>query len=285
MPELPEVETIVNSLRPRVVGRTIIGIVVRDTRPVQQIGVEEFCQRLMGSSIKGLSRRGKYIIFSLSHKNNLVVHLRMTGALLWNPAGPEPFSRMEFILDDRSKLVYTDVRRFGTFCLARDAGKIVGKLGIEPLGSGFTRAALAGYMGTRSTPVKTALLNQERIAGIGNMYADEALFAAGIHPLRPSNSLKPREVAALHSSIRAVLKKAVSNQGASIRNYRRPDGEAGRAHEEFAVAHRGGCPCPHCSTPITRIVVGQRGTYLCPHCQALPVTPAAKPRPRGLTVQ
>ncbi|MBN1690987.1 MAG: DNA-formamidopyrimidine glycosylase [Dehalococcoidia bacterium] len=270
MPELPEVETIVNSLRPRVVGKTIVGIVVRDTRPIQQIGVEEFCRRLMGRSIKGLSRRGKYIIFSLSRGQYMIVHLRMTGALLWNPAGTEPFSRLEFILDDRSKLVYTDVRRFGTFLLARDAGKIVGKLGIEPLGSEFTRSALASYLGTRSTPVKSALLNQERIAGIGNMYADEALYAARLHPLRPSNSLKPKEVVTLHRSIKVVLRKAVRNQGASIRNYRRPDGEAGRAHEEFAVAHRGGLPCPSCSTAITRIVVGQRGTYLCPRCQAAP---------------
>jgi len=274
MPELPEVETIVNNLRPRVVGKTIIGIVVRDTRPIQQTGVEEFCQRLIGRGIKGLSRRGKYIIFSLSHGNNLVVHLRMTGALLWNPSTPEPFTRLEFVLDDRSKLVYTDVRRFGTFSLARDTAKIVGKLGVEPLSSGFTIEALAEYLKSRKTPVKTALLNQERIAGIGNMYADEALFAAGIHPLRASNSLKPKEIAALYSSIRAVLRKAVKNQGASIRNYRRPDGEAGRAHEEFAVAHRGGCSCPRCSTPISRIVVGQRGTYFCPRCQPAPGKPS-----------
>jgi len=270
MPELPEVETIVNSLRPCVVGQTITGIVIRDTRPIQQIRVDEFCERLMGRKINSLSRRGKYIIFGLSHKENLIVHLRMTGALLWNPTGPEPFSRLEFILDDLSRLVYTDVRRFGTFCLAKDPEKIVGKLGIEPLSSEFTCSALAGYVGTRSTSVKTALLNQERIAGIGNMYADEALFAAGIHPLRPADSLKPQEIAALHRSIRSVLKKAVENQGASIRNYRRPDGAAGRAHEEFAVAHRGGRPCPRCSTAVTRIVVGQRGTYLCPRCQRKP---------------
>ncbi len=270
MPELPEVETIVNSLKTHVVGRTIIGIVIRDTRPIQKIAVDRFCEQLTGLRIKGLERRGKYIIFSLSHKYNLIVHLRMTGALLWNPAAPEPFSRLEFILDDRSKLVYTDVRRFGTFSLTRDAGKVVGKLGIEPLSSGFTPAALSEYLKSRKTPVKTALLNQERIAGIGNMYADEALFAAGIHPLRPSGSLKPKEIAALHGSIRAVLRKAVKNQGASIRNYRRPDGEAGRAHEEFCVAHRGGQACPRCSTQITRIVVGQRGTYLCPRCQPAP---------------
>jgi len=285
MPELPEVETIVNSLRSRVVGKTIIGIVVRDTRPIQQIGVEEFCQRLMGRSIKGLSRRGKYIIFRLSHRENMIVHLRMTGALLWNPAGPEPFSRLEFILDDRSKLVYTDVRRFGTFCLAKNPDEIVGGLGIEPLGGKFTRSALAGCMGSRLTPVKSALLNQQRIAGIGNMYADEALFHAGIHPLRPAGSLSQQEIAALHRSIRSVLKKAVENQGASIRNYRRPDGNPGRAHEEFAVAHRGGRPCPHCSTQITRIVVGQRGTYLCPNCQPLPKTVAAKLRAKHLTGQ
>jgi len=270
MPELPEVETIVKSLKPHVVGRTIIGIVVRDTRPLQQTTVEEFCRRLIGRSIKGLSRRGKYIIFSLSHGDNLVVHLRMTGALLWNPAVPEPFTRLEIVLDDRSRLVYTDVRRFGTFRLTRDIGKVVGGLGIEPLSAEFTHEALAEYLKSRRTPVKTALLNQERIAGIGNMYADEALFAAGIHPLRPSCSLKAKEVAALHRAVRAVLRKAVENQGASIRNYRRPDGKAGRAHEEFAVAHRGGCLCPRCSTLIARIVVGQRGTYFCPRCQPAP---------------
>jgi len=239
MPELPEVETIVNSLRPHVTGRTIIGIVVRDTRPIQKIAVDRFCERLTGLRIKGLERRGKYLVFSLSRGLYMVVHLRMTGALLWNPAQPEPFTRLEFILDDRSKLVYTDVRRFGTFNLVRDAGKVVGGLGIEPLSAEFTH---------------------------------EALFAAGLHPLRPSCSLKAKEVAALHASVRAVLRKAVKNQGASIRNYRRPDGKAGRAHEEFAVAHRGGCTCPRCSTPISRIVVGQRGTYLCPRCQQMPIS-------------
>jgi formamidopyrimidine-DNA glycosylase len=278
MPELPEVETIVNSLRSSIVGRTIAGIVIRDTRPVQRVTLEEFCERLTGLKINSLSRRGKYIIFGLSHEEHLIVHLRMTGALLWNPSGPQPFSRLEFMLDDGSSLVYTDVRRFGTFQLAKNPGEIVGKLGIEPLGSKFTALALAEYLGCRSTPVKSALLNQEHIAGIGNMYADEALFAAGIHPLRPANSLNRQEIAFLHRSIRSVLKRAVENQGASIRNYRRPDGEAGRAHEEFAVAHRGGRPCPHCSTAVTRIVVGQRGTYLCPRCQRRPKTIAVNKR-------
>ena len=140
MPELPEVETIVNSLRSRIVGRTITGIVVRDTRPVQQITLAEFCERLIGRRIVGLSRRGKYIIFGLSRGEYLVVHLRMTGALLWNPAGPEPFTRLEFTLDDGSRLVYTDVRRFGTFRLAKDPAEVVGALGIEPLGGKFTLA-------------------------------------------------------------------------------------------------------------------------------------------------
>jgi len=270
MPELPEVETIVISLKPHVVGLTITGIVIRDTRPIKQIKLEEFCERLIGLKINSLSRRGKYIIFGLSQGEYMLVHLRMTGALLWNPTGPEPFSRLEFILDDRSSLVYTDVRRFGTFCLAKNPDEIVGGLGIEPLGGKFTSSALAEYLGSRSTPVKSALLNQEHIAGIGNMYADEALFDAGLHPLRPADSLNRQEIAALHRSIRSVLKRAVENQGASIRNYRRPDGEAGRAHEEFAVAHRGGRPCPRCSTEVVRIVVGQRGTYLCPRCQRRP---------------
>jgi formamidopyrimidine-DNA glycosylase len=267
MPELPEVETIKNGLAPHLTGLVFTGVKIHDTRPVQDLELEEFCARLIGKEVLGLERRGKYMIIRLSGGENLIVHLRMTGALLWEPRGEEPFTRVEFSMHNGRRLVYSDVRRFGTIYLTRHPEKIVGKLGMEPLSEGFTPTVLAGLLQTHNAPVKSVLLNQELIAGIGNMYADEALFAAKIHPQRPASSLKQPEIKSLHKAIIDVLEKGIRNKGASIRNYRCADGEAGRAHEEFAVAHREGEKCPRCGNPVTRIVVGQRGTYYCPHCQ------------------
>jgi len=267
MPELPEVETIKNALKPHLTGRSFKGIRIFDTRLVQSMPLDEFCSRLTGLQILGLDRRGKYLIIHLSGGENLIIHLRMTGSLLWDPDTDEPFVRMEFVLDDGGRLAYTDVRRFGRMYLVKDIEKITGKLGTEPLGRGFTPQYLAQVMQNRETPVKSVLLNQEFIAGIGNMYADEALCHAKIHPLRPARSLTPSEIKVLHKSIKHVLNKGIRNLGASIRNYRHPDGGQGSAHKEFAVAHRLGEPCPVCGTPIARIVVGQRGTYYCPKCQ------------------
>ena len=267
MPELPEVETIKKALEPFLTGRTFSGVRITDTRPVQKLSLEEFCVGLAGRKISGLSRRGKYLIIGLSGGGNLIIHLRMTGALLWDPAKEEPFTRMEFFFDGGGRLVYTDVRRFGTMYLTADPNEVVGKLGIEPLSRQFTREALANILKRRSLPVKSSLLNQEHIAGIGNMYADEALFVAGIHPQQPANSLSTAQISRLHQAIKKVLKQGIKNQGASVRNYRGPDGSKGRAHEEFCVAHREGRPCPACGGPIKRIVVGQRGTYYCPCCQ------------------
>ena len=267
MPELPEVETIKNALEPFLVGRTFSGIRIHDARPVQKISLEGFCSGLAGRKITGLSRRGKYLIIGLSGGGNLIVHLRMTGALLWDPAEEEPFTRLEFLFEGGGRLVYTDVRRFGTMYLTADTREVVGKLGIEPLSRGFTPAALAGMLKPRKLPVKSALLNQQHIAGIGNMYADEALFLAKIHPQQPADSLTTAQTNRLHAAIRQVLKQGIKNQGASVRNYRGPDGGRGRAHEEFCVAHREGLLCPVCGNPIKRIVVGQRGTYFCPRCQ------------------
>jgi formamidopyrimidine-DNA glycosylase len=270
MPELPEVETIINALRPYVVGRAFTGVTVWDVRPLQNLSPDEFCAGLIGCKILSLERRGKYLIFGLSGRMNLVIHLRMTGALLWNPHGHEPFARIEFRFDDGGRLVFSDVRRFGTIDLVRDVEKVAGKLGIEPLGDQFSARALGRLLQPRSSPVKSVLLNQRLIAGIGNMYADEALFKARIHPVQPSSSLDQKETAALYVAIQAVLNKGIENKGASIRNYRVPDGAMGSAHKEFAVAHRQGKPCPRCGTSIERIVVGQRGTYFCPVCQHMP---------------
>ncbi|MHB8086529.1 MAG: DNA-formamidopyrimidine glycosylase [Dehalococcoidia bacterium] len=269
MPELPEVETIKNSLAPYVVGRTFTKVKIDDIRPLQNLKAGEFRRRLTGKTILSLKRRGKYIIFGLSGGENLIVHLRMTGALLWNPECEEPFARIEFSFDGGGRLLYTDVRRFGTMWMVSKVSSITGKLGIEPLSNGFTQEYLAAILDSRPTPIKSLLLNQERIAGIGNMYADEALYYARIHPLRPGNSLDASEIKHLHSGIQSVLKKGIKNKGASIRNYRCPDGQAGTAHEEFAVAHREGQPCTRCGGKVARMVVGQRGTYYCPRCQPL----------------
>jgi formamidopyrimidine-DNA glycosylase len=266
MPELPEVETIKNALEPFLVGRTFSGVRVTDTRPVQRLSLDEFCGGLVGRKITGLSRRGKYLIIGLSDGGNLIIHLRMTGALLWDPPEEQPFTRIEFFFDG-GRLIYTDVRRFGTMYLTTDPEEVVGKLGIEPLSRRFTPISLAGMFKSRGLPVKSALLNQEHIAGIGNMYADEALFVAKIHPQQRADSLTIAQINRLHGAIRKVLKQGIKNRGASVRNYRGPDGSKGRAHEEFCVAHREGLRCPACGSPIKRIVVGQRGTYYCSRCQ------------------
>jgi len=267
MPELPEVETIKNGLVPHLVGRVFTGVKVYDARPIQILKPDEFCNRLIGKEVKALKRRGKYLVIRISDGDNMVVHLRMTGALLWAPCGEEPFTRVDFLMSNGGRLIYSDVRRFGTICLTREPEKIFGKLGVEPLSRAFTSSLLAKLLHTHMAPVKSVLLNQELIAGIGNMYADEALFSAGIHPQQPASSLKAAEIKSLHKAIIEVLEKGIRNKGASIRNYRCADGEAGRAHEEFAVAHREGEKCPRCRKPVIRIVVGQRGTYYCPHCQ------------------
>ncbi|MDD5312137.1 MAG: bifunctional DNA-formamidopyrimidine glycosylase/DNA-(apurinic or apyrimidinic site) lyase [Dehalococcoidia bacterium] len=267
MPELPEVETIKNQLAPHLTGRTFKSIKIYDTRPLGNLSEKEFGRRLTGQKITGLSRCGKYILIHLSGGSALVVHLRMTGSLLWNPRSAEPFTRAEFFFENKGRLVFTDIRRFGTLSIVEDTCKIKDRLGIDPLDTCFTPQALQKLLSGRKSPVKAVLLEQELIAGIGNMYADEALFAARIHPAIPAQSLSTGEVKRLHKAIQDVLKKAIRNKGASVRNYRCPDGQAGRAHEEFCVAHRGGEPCPRCGTAIARAVIRQRGTYYCPSCQ------------------
>ena len=267
MPELPEVETIKNDLLPHLKGRKFTGVIIHDTRPLQGITTDEFCHRLIGRKVLGVKRRGKYIMIKLDGEEYLIIHLRMTGSLLWDPVGDVPFARMEFFMDNGGRLVFTDTRRFGIIHLTHHPEKIVGRLGIEPLSDDFTPTLLHKLLQGHTVPIKSALLRQELIAGIGNMYADEALFAARIHPQRPANSLTEAEIKRLHRAIITVLKQGIRNKGASIRNYRTPDGEPGHAHEEFAVAHHAGEQCPCCGSKIERIVVSQRGTFFCPHCQ------------------
>jgi formamidopyrimidine-DNA glycosylase len=269
MPELPEVETIKNELLPHIVGQQITGITLLWDGIVRQPSVREFCSRLIGQRITGVTRRGKYLIFSLTSNEVLIIHLKMSGSLLLKPASAEAdrFTRAILHLDKDIQLHFRDPRKFGVMWLADDENTIVGKLGPEPLADDFTPQILLKRLSKRTAPIKALLYDQDFIAGIGNMYADEALFAAKIHPLRSGGSLSRDEVKRLHGTIKEVLWAAIGNKGASIVSYYRPGGELGTAHFQFKVAHRRGENCPLCGTPLKRILVRNRGTYFCPKCQ------------------
>ena len=270
MPELPEVETVKNELLPHIVGRQVTGVTLFWERIVRQPSVKEFCSRLIGQRLTGLARRGKYLLFSLSGGGVLIIHLKMTGSLLLKPASAEvgKFIRAIIHLDNGTEVHFRDPRKFGVMWLVKEVDSVVGKLGPEPLEAGFTPQILARCLANRTAPIKALLYDQSVIAGIGNMYADEALFAARIHPLRPGESLSLEEVERLYRAIQQVLRSAIGNKGASTDTYFRPDGTRGTAHFQFQVAHRlGGEFCPVCGTPIERITVRNRGTYFCPKCQ------------------
>ena len=268
MPELPEVETIKNELLPHILGHQVNGVTLFWEGMVRQPSVKAFRSHLIGQRITGLDRYGKYLLFSLGSGEILVTHLRMTGALLLKADVPDDrFIRAVIHLDSGVDIYFRDPRKFGRMWLVGDKRDILNKLGPEPLEDGFTAEVLAQRLHHRIAPIKALLLDQSFVAGIGNMYADEALFAAGIHPLRAGGSLSGSEVARLHSTIKQVLAAAIGNKGASVLNYYRPGGELGTAHFGFKVAHRGGKPCPSCTTPIQRLPIRNRGSYFCPRCQ------------------
>jgi formamidopyrimidine-DNA glycosylase len=197
------------------------------------------------------------------------MHLKMSGSLLLKPdsAPEEKFTRAVFHLDNGINIVFRDPRKFGVVWLVEDSDSIVSKLGPEPLNAAFTVEMLSKLLAKRKAPIKPLLLDQTFIAGIGNMYADEALYEARIHPLRPANSLAREEIERLYDAIENVLSSAIGNQGASIENYIRPDGTPGTAHFQFRVAHQRNKTCPVCGGPIERMPVRNRGTYFCPVCQ------------------
>ena len=280
MPELPEVETIVNDLRPMLEGRRFAGVSIDCPEMVHLTSVNELRRRLSGQVVKEIARRGKYLIFRLVSGEALILHLRMTGSLLLKRKGEapptSPYVRATFRLDDGTEMLFTDRRKLGTISLVKDENEVIGKLGPEPLDPDFTAQVLAKRLSSRKAPIKAVLCDQEVIAGIGNMYADEALFFAGIHPLRAANSLSYEEIKRLYKAIRDVLTKAIGNGGASISDYRRPGGEQGSQQYNFYAAHRGGQTCKVCATPIERIAVRNRGTYFCPKCQCIDSEPAQK---------
>ncbi len=272
MPELPEVETIKNELAPHVLEHTFTGITLLWDGIVKAPSIEEFRSRLVGRKITGLSRHGKYLVLNLTGDDSLVIHLKMSGSLLLSRDSSEPprYTRAVFHLDRGINIFFRDTRKFGGIWLVKDWKTVTKNLGPEPLEPDFTPQVLAQRLKNRKAPVKALLCDQSIIAGIGNMYADEALFAAGIHPLRSGVSLTSEEVKRLYDAIQRTLRAAIDNKGASIVNYYRPGGETGTAHFEFKVAHGRGQNCPNCGSPIQRIPVRNRGTYFCPRCQSAP---------------
>jgi len=277
MPELPEVETIRRQLAPHLEGRTLASVELRDFRWTQPAPPELIAAELTGARVQKLGRRGKYLIWELDRDRHLLVHLRMTGSLLLDPA-PEPaHAHARFELDDGHALVYVDPRRFGTGHLmlstsARDA-YLNARLGAEPLTSEFTPAYLRAQARGRTAPVKSFILDQRHIAGVGNIYADEALHRAGVHPLRPAGSLTLAKWTAIKAAIEVALALGIDAKGASIDDFRHVDGARGSFQDRFLVHMREGEPCVTCGRPIRKLVVGGRGTYVCERCQ---------PRPRVL---
>jgi len=271
MPELPEVETIKIELSPWIVEQSFTGVTIFDDRMVAEGSADEICHGLIGQTIETLGRRGKYLIVHLSNGRSLIIHLRMTGALLLNPKGVERYTRAVFHFSSGHRLAFRDQRRLGLMWLVDDANTVVGKLGPDPLNECFTAEILGQRLARHHIPVKAALLDQGLVAGIGNMYADEALFAARIHPLRKTDNLSREEVRTLHNCICRILQAGISSKGASVDTYIRPEGRPGTAHCDFKVAHRGGEPCSICGGTIERVPVRNRGSYFCPTCQPLSV--------------
>jgi formamidopyrimidine-DNA glycosylase len=273
MPELPEVETIKNELAPWVVGQSFAKVTILDAKLVCGCSAREVRRGLIRQKIERLERRGKYLIFHLSNGKSLIIHLRMTGSLLLNPREDGRYVRAAFYLSNGHRFVFSDRRRLGKIWLVDDASTMVCKLGPEPLDKRFTPHILGQRLSHHHIPIKAALLDQGIVAGIGNMYADEALFGARIHPLRKAHELSIKQVQTLHNNVRRILQAAIDSKGASVDTYVRPEGELGTAHFDFKVAHRWGEPCPVCGATIERIVVQNRGTYFCPRCQALRCSP------------
>ena len=275
MPELPEVETVRRRLAPVLEGRTLAEVEISDARLTRPLDPAEVAAELRGERVAVVDRRGKYLIVRFESGRALLVHLRMTGSFLHSPADGLPkdaHRRAVVTLDDGSDVAYRDVRRFGTWLLLEpdevDA-YVDARVGREPLAEAYRAKHLAERLAGRRAPVKAALLDQRTVAGVGNIYADEALWRARIHPLRPAESLDRDEIKALHKGVRQALQAGIRRQGSTLRDYRLPNGEAGGAQHEFKVYGRAGEPCERCGTPIEKIRAAGRGTWYCPACQAL----------------
>jgi len=290
MPELPEVETIRSRLAPLVDGRTLRALDILDAKWCAPLAPDALRDALEGREIERLSRRGKYLIWEAADEMYLLMHLRMTGTVLYDAPPDALYVRVRLELDDPPSvgsagsaagggqashvLSFCDPRRFGTgeLVLGGDAldAFLAARLGVEPLGPDFTTEYLYLQTRKRRTPIKALLLDQRRVAGVGNIYANEALFRARIHPLRPAGTLKRAQVAALRDAVVASLEAGLGAGGASIDDFRHPDGVKGAFQNEFLVHSRQGQPCTVCGTAVRKFVAAGRGTYACEVCQTRP---------------
>jgi formamidopyrimidine-DNA glycosylase len=299
MPELPEVETIRRRLAPLVEGRTLRSLHVLDAKWCQPLHPQELRDALEGRVVERLSRRGKYLIWEAQDEVYLLMHLRMTGTVLYDPPPDTLYTRVTFELEDAPavgsappaagggqaghRLAFCDPRRFGTGELALGYDDLEefldARLGVEPLGPDFTTEHLYLQTRKRRAPIKSLLLDQRRVAGVGNIYANEALFRARIHPLRSAGLLKRSQVAALRDAIVASLEAGLGAGGASIDDFRHPDGVKGAFQDEFLVHSREGEPCTVCGTLVRKFVAAGRGTYACESCQTRPRVRRARAAP------
>lgn len=278
MPEMPEIETIRRSLEPHIQGRKITSVEVLLPRQIKWPEPESFVARILQTTIAGLDRRGKYLLLQLDNQVSLIFHLRMTGQLVYVPSMGQDNShhnRLIIHLDDGSKLIFSDTRTFGTlYAMHQDElWRIQGmaELGPEPLSPEFTVAYLSKAAEGRKTKIKSFLLDQRKVGGLGNIYVDEALFLAGIHPLRQAGSLTLPELTKLQYTVNQVIAEGIADGGTTFRDYRNGNGEKGSHQEHLYVYGRDGQDCLICGTPLEKIKVGGRGTRFCPHCQPLEV--------------
>jgi formamidopyrimidine-DNA glycosylase len=274
VPELPEVETIRSRLAPGLVGRAFELVEITDPRLTRPELPEVVAAELAGERVADLRRRGKYLIFAFESGRHLLIHLRMTGSLK-HPISDakDPYRRATVRLDDGSDVAYRDVRRFGTWLLLEPGeldAYLDARIGGEPLEAAFTTARFARALEGRRAPIKAAILDQKSVAGVGNIYADEALWQARIHPLRPAGELERSEIAELRKAIRKALELGIARQGATLRDFRDSSGRRGRMQLEFRVYGRENEPCDRCGTPIRKIRAAGRGTWFCPTCQPRP---------------
>lgn len=273
MPELPEVETVRRSLLACIQNLSVVDCEVNLPKLIQNLSAEDFCSTMLGRAFIDIERRGKYLLFRLSGGYTLVIHLRMTGQLRYNPPEtPRPLhTHIVLHLSDGKELRYTDIRQFGFWFLASDAeiGEVsrISALGVEPLSPTFTVQDFIALMSGKKGKVKGVLLDQSLIAGIGNIYADEALYSAGLHPERPVNGLTRDELTSLYESMREVLGKGVQMRGTTFSDYVDGLGQSGSFQHELKVYGRTGEPCRVCDAIIEKSVVAGRGTHICPNCQ------------------
>jgi formamidopyrimidine-DNA glycosylase len=278
MPELPEVQTIVNDLKAAgVEGTTIKGAKVFWPRTIAVPSAKMFCKRIRGKSVSAIRRRGKFIVFDFKNGDHLLIHLRMSGRLhlVSNDFPRRKHEHVILSFADGRQLRFHDTRKFGRLYLTSEAEKILNPLGPEPLAADHTQKIFASNLSPRKRMLKPLLLDQTFIAGLGNIYVDEALWDAKIHPRRIAASLTQSEIQALHRAIARVLKRGLKNLGTSLgtgkANFYSVAKHQGRNRAELKVFRRTGLPCPRCQTKIQRIIVGQRSTHICPHCQVLEV--------------